>query len=56
MVINLNREEIEKAILAYVQEELLGYGKKSEYTIKITQGKSASAKVELTKNVPDISE
>ena len=56
MVINLNREDIEKAIEKYVKEEVIGYGRTGEYEIKITQGKSASAKVELVKIIPDISE
>ena len=56
MIVELNRDDIAKAIEKYVTEEVLGYGKKGEYEIKITQGKSASAKVEMTKIITDISE
>ena len=56
MVINLDRSDIEKAIAKYVVEEVLGYGRKGEFDIKVTQGKAASAKVELTKAAVDIAE
>ena len=56
MILEMNREDLNKAILKYVKEEIIGYGKLSEYDIKITQGKSASAKVELVRVVQDISE
>lgn len=56
MIINLGRDDIEKAIANYVRDEILGYGKKGEYELKITQGKSAVAKVELKRIVVDISE
>ena len=56
MIVELNREDIEKAIRNYIKDEVLGYGKKSEFDIEITQAKSAKATVKLVANVPDISE
>ena len=56
MVIMLSRDDMEKAVMKYVKEEILGYSRNGEYEIKVTQGKSASAKVELTKTVPNIEE
>ena len=48
MVIELSREEIEKAILAYIKSEVIQYGAADTYDIKITQGKQAKANVTMT--------
>ena len=55
MVIELNREDIEKAIRKYVKEEVLGYGK-GDSNITVTQAKSAKASVKVEKVEVDISE
>ena len=49
MVVNLSREDIEKAIRNYIKDEVLSHQNKDVYDMKIVQGKSASAKVELIK-------
>ena len=56
MVIELNRADIESAIKKYVEEEIIGYGKKGEFTYEVTQAKSAKATVTLVAKVVDISE
>ena len=56
MVVELNREDLELAIKMYVEDKILSYGNKENYTMKITQGKVATAKVVLTEVVPDITE
>lgn len=56
MVIELNREDIEKAIRNYVKDEILGYSKKDQFNIEITQAKTAKATIKLVANVTDISE
>ena len=56
MIIELNREDIEKAIRNYVKDEILGYSKKDQFNIEITQAKTAKATIKLVANVTDISE
>jgi len=56
LVINLTRDDLEKAIIKYVKEDILGYGRTGEFELKVTQGKSASAKVDLVKIIPNIEE
>ena len=54
MVIELNRDDIEKAIRKYVKEEVIGYGK-GESNIIVTQAKSAKATVKIVEIEVDIS-
>ena len=56
MVINLGRDDIEKAILDYVKKDILAYGITDTFEVSVTQGKSASAKVEFKKLIPNIEE
>ena len=43
--INLTREEIEDAIVAYAKDKILAYGLLKDNDIKVSQGKSASATI-----------
>ena len=52
MVITLSREDIEKAILDYVRKDILAYSVTDTFEVSVTQGKSASAKVEFKKLIP----
>jgi len=57
MVIELNRDDIEKAIINYVNDEILGCRVgKGESNITVTQAKSAKASVKVVKVEVDISE
>ena len=51
MVVNLSRADLEKAIKKYVKDEVLGYTVGNNIEMIVTQGKSATAKVELVEKV-----
>ena len=50
ITINLTREEIEQAIVKYAEDNILGYAILKKNTVKVTQGKSAVAKIILVPN------